>query len=89
MLIRSSTTLLTANGRLKICPCIISAVLILPLTESKKTRSRNSIVERLVLTDIQNGNNVGERIDISPGIFGTLIASRNGILEWIFCRDFD
>ena len=63
---------------IKICSCIIAAVFNSPLTESLKTYSRNSLVERLVLTDIQNGNNVGEQIDISPGIIGTLIASRNG-----------
>ena len=30
----------------------------------------------MVITDLSNGNNVGERVDISPGIIGTLIASR-------------
>ena len=30
----------------------------------------------MVITDLSNGNNVGEQVDISPGIIGTLIASR-------------
>ena len=29
----------------------------------------------MVITDVSNGNNVGEQVDIQPGIIGTLIAS--------------